>query len=49
MPERTDINLVTLDDPVRLAPQYHIWTDSRIPWFDTADDLPRHKGNGPDI
>ena len=45
---RVDVNLASLDDPTALAPQYHIWTDSRIAWFDTADDLPRYPDEGPD-
>ena len=47
-PEIVDINLVTLDHPGQVAPQYHIWTDSRIPWFDTADQLPRYRDRGID-
>ena len=42
------MNLVTLDHPEQVAPQYHIWTDSRIPWFDTADSLPRYPDRGID-
>lgn len=49
LPERRDINLITLDDPTRLAPQYHIWTDSRVSWFDTSDTLPRYRDQGPDV
>ena len=45
---RVDLNMGSLDDPAALAPQYHIWTQSRIPWFDTADTLPRHADEGPD-
>jgi hypothetical protein len=44
-----DVNLVTLDDPERIAPQYHIWTANRLRWFDTRDKLPRHRGAGPDV
>lgn len=43
-----DVNLGTLDDPEAIQPEYHIWTDSRIAWFDTADALPRFPGAGPD-
>jgi hypothetical protein len=35
------INVPCLDDPAAIAPREHIWCESRIPWFDTADDLPR--------
>jgi hypothetical protein len=44
-----DVNIVTLDRPAAIVPQYHIWTVSRIPWFETRDQLPRHRGGGPDV
>ncbi|MEM7533920.1 MAG: GFA family protein [Chloroflexota bacterium] len=34
----------TLDEPARFVPQFHTYYAERIPWFDTADDLPRHEG-----
>ena len=37
-----DVNVGSLDDPDAAAPRRHIWVSSRLPWFDTADDLPRH-------
>ena len=43
-----DVNIASLDEPEALEPEYHIWTQSRIRWFDTADDLPRHSDAGPD-
>jgi hypothetical protein len=43
-----DVNLATLDHPETIEPKVHIWTDSRIPWFDVADDLPRHGDAGPE-
>lgn len=43
-----DVNLGTLDDPAAIRPEYHIWTDSRIDWFETVDDLPRFPDAGPD-
>ena len=43
-----DINLGSLDDPESVRPEYHIWTASRIGWFDTADALPRYPDAGPD-
>lgn len=33
-----------LDDPHRFPPGRHIWTESRVHWFDTADALPRRPG-----
>jgi hypothetical protein len=45
---RVDVNVGSLDRPEALAPEYHIWTESRIPWFDTTDCLPRYPDEGPD-
>jgi hypothetical protein len=42
-PDVVDVNLATLDDPAAIRPEYHIWTASRIAWFDTADTLPRYQ------
>ena len=28
-----------------LPPEHHIWTMSRVPWLELADDLPRHEGS----
>ncbi|MGE0370371.1 MAG: GFA family protein [Gammaproteobacteria bacterium] len=43
-----DVTLASLDDPALIAPLYHIWRQSRIPWFETRDDLPRFDEAGPD-
>jgi hypothetical protein len=45
---KIDITSASLDDPSAHAPDYHIWRMSRIAWFETTDDLPRHDGSGPD-
>jgi len=42
-----DVNIASLDAPESVAPRWHIWTGSRIPWFDCADDLPRYEDEGP--
>jgi hypothetical protein len=42
-----EINTGTLDAPERVMPQYHIWCDSRVPWFDIDDDLPRYPKSAP--
>ena len=31
-----------MDNPRDLVPQYHIFTDSMLPWLRIDDDLPRH-------
>lgn len=41
-PETIDFSVATLDEPDAVAPGFHIFHASRIGWFDTADDLPRH-------
>ncbi len=40
------VTLATLDDPASIVPVAHIWTASRLPWFDTRDELPRRE-DGP--
>lgn len=47
-PEFIDVTIASLDDPALVVPEYHIWRMSRLPWFDTADSLPRHEDAGPD-
>ena len=42
-----DVTLASLDDPAGIGPGDHIWTSSRIAWFEVADDLPRHPERGP--
>jgi hypothetical protein len=41
-PDYLDVALASLDHPDSVRPSCHIWTASRIAWFDTADDLPRY-------
>ena len=41
-PETIDFRVATLDDPDAVAPGFHIFCASKIAWFETADDLPRH-------
>jgi hypothetical protein len=43
-----DVNLASLDRPEAVPPRRHVWTGSRIPWFETADALPRFEGAGPE-
>ncbi len=43
------VNTPTLDDPAAVPPRLHIWRESRIPWFEAADDLPRHDREGPGL
>jgi hypothetical protein len=41
-PDHLDVTLASLDTPEAVRPSYHIWTASRIGWFEIADDLPRY-------
>ena len=41
-PDTIDFTIPSLDDPGIIAPQFHIFTEDRIAWFDTADSHPRH-------
>lgn len=43
-PDTIDFTIVTLDAPGEVAPGFHIWAGSRVGWFETADDAPRHEG-----
>lgn len=41
VPRNRDFSLATLDDPLRVVPQFHMFWDSRIDWDQPGDDLPR--------
>jgi hypothetical protein len=36
------LKIATLDDPGRVSPVVHVWTEKAIPWDRTDDGLPRH-------
>ena len=46
-PDSVWVNSCTADRPEALVPEYHIFCDSRVPWFDTKDELPRYGDAGP--
>lgn len=46
-PEEISVNTAALDEPEVFAPRKHIFAESRIAWFEVADDLPRYVGYGP--
>jgi len=48
-PAYVSVNTPTLDRPEALPPRRHIWCESRIAWFETADELPRHDRDGPPV
>jgi hypothetical protein len=37
----------SLDDNHELTPLMHIWTDSKVPWLEVKDELPRLPRNPP--
>lgn len=41
-PDVLRMRLGTLDDAPANGPQAHIFTDSKIPWFDACDDAPKY-------
>lgn len=46
-PDEIDFTVATLDELLDLPPEFHIWRESRIGWFDTIDALPRHERSRP--
>lgn len=38
-----DLTIGTADQPARLAPREHLWSESAISWLHIGDGLPRHK------
>ena len=48
-PTYVSVNLPTLDKPEALSPRTHIWTESRLPWFEVKDNLPRYEREGPPV
>jgi len=47
-PETVDFSVVTLDRPGAVAPGFHIFWASKVPWFEPKDELPRHDKFRPD-
>ena len=43
-PAEVSVNTASFDNPGAYPPKKHIYTESRISWFHTDDDLPRHPG-----
>ncbi|HEY5802611.1 MAG TPA: GFA family protein [Lysobacter sp.] len=39
--DRVQVSVGSLDDPAHAPIDDHVWTQSRLPWFDTRDELPR--------
>lgn len=47
-PKTIDVTLGSLDQPSAIAPQYHIWCQSRVSWLHINDELPQYQDAGPD-
>ena len=43
-PNQVDLYIGTLDDPTAAVPTYHAHVAEQLPWFETADSLPRYAG-----
>lgn len=41
-PDLLWLTVATMDKPQDFAPEYHIFTESMLPWLKIDDDLPRH-------
>jgi hypothetical protein len=41
-PETVDFPIGSLDEPDQVEPGFHIFYASKVAWFETADNLPRH-------
>jgi hypothetical protein len=46
-PSEVSVNTASFDNPGDFAPRMHIFTESRIPWFHTDDELPTYTAYGP--
>ena len=47
-PEIVILRAGTLDGTPAIAPQMHIWTKAKAPWFEIGDELPQH-AEGPPV
>jgi hypothetical protein len=43
--DRVLVTVGSLDEPHRVHPDDHVWTQDRIPWFEIKDQLPRFRQN----
>ena len=42
-PQYLTLTIAPLDEPDRVRPTRHLFTDSQLAWFDPADDCPRYR------
>ena len=43
LPQLRGVPLGVIDDEALAEPAMHVWTKSKAPWVDIADDLPKHE------
>jgi hypothetical protein len=43
--DRVLVTMGSLDEPERVRPNDHVWTQDQIPWFEIKDQLPRFQKN----
>lgn len=41
-PQYTTLTVTSLDEPNRVSPTYHIYTEESVDWLSIEDDLPRY-------
>ena len=41
-PGETHFYVSTFDDPRGFSPEFHVYCEDRLQWFEIADSLPRH-------
>lgn len=46
-PDELGLPLGTLDDDPQVRPSAHVYVDSKAPWWEITDDLPRHPAELP--
>jgi len=42
-PDSLDVTVCSFDEPERLEPQDHVWSDRRLPWVQLDDGLPQYR------
>ena len=47
-PQLIELTVASLDEPGAAPPGFHIWTESRVAWFDLNDGLPSFERSRPD-
>jgi hypothetical protein len=41
--DRVQVTVGSLDEPERVQPDDHVWTEHQLPWFEISDQLPRFR------